>query len=729
MGARTALQHIGENMNPLNSLNFGITKKFRPILQTESTECGLACVAMIANFLGYQTTLAEMRSRFPQSLKGTKLSDLVPIAHDLGLGTRALKAEVDEMRQLRLPAILHWNFDHFVVLRSISGRHMVIIDPAVGLRKVDRAEFSSKFTGIAIEVWASPTFATREPLPPIRLASLWGSIQGLRRSLAQIFIMAGCLELLGLLTPLLTQWVIDDVLVSADRDLLNTIVVGFLLLTVVQQLISVTRYWAVLYFGTSLSVQWKAKVFNHLMRLPVNYFEKRHTGDIVSKFGSIDTIQNATTVSLINGIIDGVVALATVTLMLVYSPLLTLIPVGCMLIYAVSRIVRYGPLRDATMEEAILSAKLSSHFLESIRGSKTIKLFCREAVRANSWLSAFANQINASLKIQKIGIVFHSSNAILSAIENILVIWVGSRAVMDGQFSVGVLIAYISYKSQFDAKITSLIDKVFDYRLLSVHMERLSDIVHTPVEPSKGLLHYTGAHDHEDASIEIKDVWFRYSPNDPDVLRGVAAKIASGESVAIAGSSGCGKSTLASLLLGFHNPTAGIIEIGGRPIAELGLEGARGLVSAVLQDDVLFAGTIEANICFFEENPDREWARECARMAKIDREIMQMPMGYSSLVGDMGSALSGGQKQRLMLARAFYKKPLILVLDEATSHLDPTNEALINEEIRSLKITRIVIAHREETIASADRVLYLNAGTLTSRDEAPTKYTASAHSV
>ncbi|WP_244832119.1 peptidase domain-containing ABC transporter [Caballeronia sp. TF1N1] len=694
-------------MDLSNVLNLGFARRLRPILQTEAAECGLACIGIVANYFGHATTLSSLRSRFPQSLKGSTIGQLISISDELKLGSRPLKLDIDEASQLRLPAIIHWNFDHFVVLKSVTPRGFTILDPAVGQRRISRDEFSQRFTGVALELWPSPLFEKREKAESISIRSLWGSVVGLRRSLAQIFVMAACLEIMALLLPLLTQVVIDDVLVASDADLLTVLVIGYIILTLIQQLIVVARYWAVMYFGTSLSVQWKANVFARLIRLPAEFFERRHAGDIVSRFGTVDAIQSTVTLSLVTGIIDGCVALVTCALMLLYSAKLSAIPIGFMLVYALGRFLRYRPLRDSTMEESIHSARSASHFLESVRGSKTIKLFVRQASRTNIWLSLLVNQVNASLRIQKLGIAYHSANSLLSAIENIMVIWVGAKLVLDHTFSVGLLVAYISYKNQFDAKVTSVIDRFFEFRLLHVQMERLSDIVHTPAETTVGSGPYS-SHELNEYSVELSDISFQYSPSDPYVLRGVSASIRSGESVAIVGPSGCGKSTLANILLGLYSPTSGSVSIGGVAVSDIGLDETRNMIGAVLQDDSLFAGTIEENITFFDPTPDRAWMKECAAMARMDHEIVAMPMGYRSLIGDLGSGLSGGQKQRIMLARAFYKKPKILLLDEATSHLDTLNEKLINENIRRMQITRIFIAHRKETIDSADRILDLS---------------------
>lgn len=714
MGVGTAVYRFWQTMiDFIDRLSFGFGKTFSPIFQSESSECGLACLGMIARSYGHEVSLSELRTKFPQSLKGTTLIQLMSLAGELNLGSRPLKVDLDEIGQLRLPAILHWKFDHFVVLKEIKRGQYAIADPAIGLRRINVEEFSRSFTGVALEVWPSPQFETKAKAPPVSIGSLWGALVGLKHSLFRIFVMAACLELIALTVPLLTQWVIDGVLVTSDRDLLNLLVLGFLLVTIVQQIVSVTRYNAIMYFGTSLAVQWKAKVMDHLVKLPTDYFDKRHPGDIVSRFSTIEIIQRTVTLSAIEGVIDGFVAIATISLMLYYNAWMTAIPIGFMFLYAIGRMLRYMPLREATLEESIHGAKVSSHFLETLRGHRTIKIFVRQAERVSAWLSLLVTQTNANLAIQKIGIIFHSGNAIIAAVENILVIWIAANAVMDEKMTTGLFVAYLAYKNQFDSKITSLIDKFFEFKLLNVQMERLSDIVHTPQEGS--LRRAWSSAELGDYSLQFSGVSFRYSPSDPFVLRDINFSVKNGESVCIVGPSGEGKSTLGHLILGLNPPTGGEIRIGGVPLAEVGLDGLRARVGAVLQDDVLFAGSIEENVSFFQDNPDLVWIKECCRIAKIDDDILKMPMGYRSHIGDLGTGLSGGQKQRLMLARALYKRPSILLLDEATSHLDPLNEKLINDEVRKLKITRIVIAHREETAATADRIVELREGRIFNR--------------
>ena len=502
---------------------------------------------------------------------------------------------------------------------------------------------------------------------------------------------------------------------AADYDLLLTLAIGFGLLMLMQQIVTAVRSWAVMTMTTWISVQWRANVFSHLIRLPVQYFEKRHLGDVMSRFGSIDQIQHTLTNSFLEAILDGVTAVATRALMFTFSPTLAWIAVVTMTLYGLIRYAWYSPLRAATEEQINHAAKQQTHFLETIRGVKAIKLFQRQDERRAVWLSMLIDQINAELRTQKRQIFYKLLNGILFGLENIIILAVGAKMVLAGNFSVGVLIAFNAYKTQFDSRIGSLIDKFFEFKMLQLQGERLGDIILAAPEDLGGSAAQQPRTE-EKASITVHNLAFRYASTEPYILKDISFNIAAGESVAIVGVSGCGKTTLMNVLLGILPATEGNVLIGDRNVKAIGIDSLRRLVGTVLQDDVLFAGSIADNISFFDPEPDRAWIEQCAYVASIALEICAMPMQYNTLIGDMGTILSGGQKQRLLLARALYKRPEILFLDEATSSLDIEKEKQVNAAIKALKITRVIVAHRRETIASADRVIELSNGVIKSVD-------------
>ena len=698
-------------MQILDKLSLGFGRNIPTILQTEATECGLACIAMIADYYGYESDLITLRRHFSISQKGSNLSQLIKISNQLKLVTRPLKLELEDLDQLKTPCILHWDFNHFVVLESIKGQKVTILDPAFGKRVLSFDEVSQHFTGVALELWPNTDFEKKQEKNQIELKSLIGHVRGLWKSLGQILILALALEIFSLISPFFMQWVIDHVIVSADRDLLTVLAIGFAILMCLQQLISVFRSWIMMYMSTHLNVQWRANVFNHLINVPVSYFERRSLGDVVSRFGSIDSIQRTLTSTFLEAILDGLMTVFTLILMFIYSPKLAWIAIATMSLYALIRWLWYAPLKRATEAEIIHAAKQSSHFMETVRGAKTIKLFQRQDLRRSMWLGLLVNQVNASLTTQKLSLGFRLANGFLFGLENILIIWLGATLVLDGNFTVGVMMAFIAYKNQFDGRVAGLIDKFIEVKMLQIDIERLSDIVLT--EPEK-LYAETEINDISNAenAIEVSNLQFKYSENDPLILKNVSFKIPVNQSVAIIGPTGCGKTTLLHVLLGVFHQTEGEIKVMGQNLDPLGLNFVRDQIGTVLQDDILFAGSIAENICFFDSTPNLEWMNECAEIAAIHQDILKMPMGYQTLVGDIGNMLSGGQKQRIILARALYKKPKILFMDEATSHLDIQKEHEVNEKLKQLKITKILIAHRPETIASAERVIALQDGVI-----------------
>ncbi|AHL35477.1 ABC transporter [Pseudomonas brassicacearum] len=698
-------------MNYTNAVSLHWRRRLPLLLQTEATECGLACLGMILGYHGHNSSLHELRNRFQTSLKGMTLKQIIQIAHRLKLGTRAIRLDITDLLQLKLPCILHWNFNHFVVLKSVHKSHLVLHDPARGILHISLTDSSDSFTGIALELWPEFDFEEKKKKPSIRLYKMLGKTTGLFQSLLQVLLLAFALEIFSLVSPFLLQWTIDNVLISEDNELLKTLVLGFGLLMLMQQGVAAIRAWVLIYMNTMISVQWRANVFTHLLRLPIHFFEKRHLADVVSRFGAVNQIQQTLTAAFFSGVLDGLMSVATLALMFMYSPTLASISLITMALYILARCIWYAPFRRATEEQIIHAARQESHFLETVRGVRAIKLFRRPDERRSTWLGLLIEQINADIRTQKMQLLYTQLNGLLFGIENLLAVWFGAGMVMSGHFSVGILMAFTAYKAQFVSRVSNLVDHVFELHMLQLHGERLADIVLHPPENIHGEINLAIPPTHS-ANIEIRDLMYRYSDQEPYIINKLNLSIAEGESVAITGASGAGKSTLFNLMLGILPPSEGQIKIAGIDVKDMGVNTLRDMVGTVMQDDILFAGSLAENISFFDQDADMSWIMQCAQMAAIHNSIQSMPMGYSTLVGDMGTVLSGGQKQRVFLARALYKRARILFLDEATSHLDLQCEQLVNDAIRSLKITRVIVAHRPETIASADRVFILDSGKL-----------------
>lgn len=689
------------------TLDFSSSRRKIPLLlQTEAAECGIACLAMVANAHGLEIDLPTLRSKLAVSLKGMNLAQLVDAAHTIDLAARPLKLELHELKDLQLPCVLHWNMNHFVVLKSVRGDTVTVLDPAMGERSLPLLKASKHFTGVALELTPTADFRPREEKQRVGLGHLLGRVMGLKRQMVQVFCISLGLQLCGLLTPLYVQWVVDHALISGDKSLVTLLSISFLMLVFVQVGIGGLRQLALLRLGTEMGVQWSINVFSHLLRLPQSYFEKRHLGDVVSRFGSIASIQHTLTTSFIEGVIDSILALLTLVLMLTYSGLLSSVVLASVLLYALLRISAYAPLRQASEEHIVLEAKQQSNFLESARGIQAIKLFARESQRQVLWHNHLIDTTNRSLKTQRFVIGYTLANGMLSGIANVLVIWLGAQQILGNAFSVGMLFAFVSYKEVFTSRMMGLVDKAIELKMLSLQTERLADIVLTPREIDVVRVG-SSSQALPPGDLRLEQVSFRYSELDAFVIHNLTLDLPAGKSIAIVGPSGCGKTTLAKLILGLLSPSSGTIRKGEVDLSKLGLNAWRARVNAVMQDDQLFAGSITDNITFFDDVPDIPRLKHVAEMACIHHDIEKMNMGYNTLVGDMGTALSGGQKQRLLLARALYHEPEIVVLDEATSHLDVDLEKAINQAIQSLTMTRIVIAHRPETIAACDIVVDL----------------------
>ncbi|MFG1467776.1 peptidase domain-containing ABC transporter [Xylella fastidiosa] len=680
----------------------------RSVLQSEVSECGLASLAMVANAHGKHLTLSQLRQRFPSSLKGAKLTHLVHIAQQLGFSTRPLRLDMEDLGKLKLPCILHWDLNHFVVLAKVGTTKVTIYDPAIGKRKLSLNEVSKYFTGIALELTTTTEFKQQKPPPSISARQLTGPIRGLWRALAQILLLSLALQVFVVLSPFYMQWVVDQVLVSADRDLLVVLGLGFGLVLLLQIAIGLFRSWSVIYLSSRLGLQWMGNVFAHLLKLPLEYFEKRHLGDLTSRMSSVQSIQKTLTTSFVEAIIDGLMTLVTLGLMLVYSWKLALVTLVAVVLYMVIRAVSYWPVRDCTEQQLVVGAKQQTHLLESLRGIQSLKVACEESLRRSTYENLLNDTVNQEVRLARMSLGFSTASQLVFGLERIAVIWYGATLALSNVFSVGMLIAYLSYKEQFASRISSLIDKWVEFRMLRLHGERLADIVLTPPEEDYELPEMQLPKKEPD--IEVEGLSFRYGEDEPWVLKDCSFKVAAGESVAIIGASGCGKTTLMKLLLGLLKPTAGTIRISGRDLHKFGTRNVRSIVGAVMQDDQLFAGSVADNISFFDPDFDLERIEAAAKLAAIHEDIAAMPMGYHALIGDMGSALSGGQKQRVILARALYRQPKLLFLDEATSHLDVMRERLVNDAVHQLKLTKVIVAHRPETIASTDRVVILDHG-------------------
>lgn len=677
-------------------------------LQKTSAECGIACIGFVAAHYGKTYTLTELRSFLGISSRGSTLLDLIALGRRMELQARGVRVPLEALAQLALPAILHWDGAHFVVLTGIKRGKLVLHDPARGTVTMSMAEASPHFTGVALELTPSEGFSHKREAASVGWRKLVGKIHGLKRSLGQVLYLAAVLQLVMLLAPLFTQWTVDNAIVASDAQLLHVLLAGLSLCLLIKVGLEGVRGWLSIVAATQFSSQWGAKVVAHMLRLPAQWFEVRHTGDVVSRFQSMQSIQAAVTGRLVDIVLDGAFASVILIVLFAYSAKLAAVVLLAVALYAMVRILPHGKFHQVSDEALVHEAKAQSHFLENLRAMQVIKLAGLESLRTAQWTAMAVEAINKRATTQKMTLAFGTGYGLIFAAESVAVLGIGASMAIDGKLTVGMLMAFIAYKDEFSSRVQRFIDNMMGIRMLRLHSERLSDIVLSAAETLESN-DSIGTRAGAAPLLEIEGLSFRYGDNLPWVLKNLSMRIEPSEHVAIVGPTGCGKTTLAKILLGLLEPTAGTVKLNGRLLSQYGLSTWRGQVAAVMQDDQLFSGSLRDNIACFNEDLAFDEVRRAAEMAAIDDEIAAMPMGYNTLNGDMGSALSGGQKQRVLLARALCRRPNLLVLDEATSHLDVDNEKRVNAAIGTLRATRVTIAHRPETIASADRVVSLAA--------------------
>lgn len=676
------------------------------ILQAQSAECGLACLAMVLGYHGNHAGLTSLRRRYGASPRGMQLGRLIEVANQMGLESRPLRASPAYLRKVTFPCILHWSMNHYVVLRRATRHGIHIHDPANGSRHVSWDEVDTQFTGVLLELQPGISFEPEAPPRTVSIRALTGRIQGLKRTALHVLGIALAIESLALLLPFQAQWVFDHALATNDGMLVVTLSAGFLVVALAHYGLNMARAWIMSWLGATMSAQWMNNLAGHLLKLPMEFFAARHMGDVMSRFGSIRSVQATLTGRFVEGILDGVTGCMSLAILCFYSEGLAAVVAAISALYAAFRWMSWGTVYQINAEQLIFASRQQSELMESVRGAQAIKLANQIPSRHARLANATWEMASRDMRAQRVVLGFSATSQFMLSAQRVLLVGLGAHAVIAGTLTVGMLMASLLYADQFSTRFGALVDKLIELRTLGLHGERIADIALEAPE-KHGVGTYVGSP--PEPSIQIRNLWFRYADSEPWVFEGLDIDIANGESVAIVGPSGCGKSTLAKLLLGLLEPSEGTIAVGGVDILALGLHAYRDMVGVVMQDDQLFAGTIADNIAFSSalDSAAMDKVVASARAASVHSDIEAMPMGYESLIGEMGSSLSGGQQQRIILARALFRDPRILVLDEATSHLDEERERDVNASIKAHVSTRVTIAHRAATIRMADRVINL----------------------
>lgn len=665
---------------------------------------------MISSYYGRRQSLATLRRQFRVSMTGSSVSSISRMAQQIGFSTRAVRVNLQDLKKLRCPAMLHWQLDHFVVLNKVRRKGLVVHDPARGKRFVCWSDVSRYFSGVAVEFTLSAQFEPGNDIQRVRLRDLWSKSQGLGSSLLQIFLLSALLQFFSLLAPLVNQMVVDDAIARNDGDFLVAILLGFGLLLASQTAVQALRSTALLHFSQMLAFQLRSNLLLHLLHLPTDFFERRHVGDVVSRLNSIAPVQQLISSAVVSVVLDGLLAIGTVAVMYLYSPPLTALVIAATCLAFLARLLTFPYVRRLTEEKISADAKLHSVLLESIRAIRTIKLFNRESERHTYWQNTFIDATNIGIQLQKFGITAAAGSGLLLGVLDLAVFYVGANAVMSGTLTLGMLFSFQAYRTQFSTRLDALIGQFFLFRTTGVHLERLADIVQT--EPDADSTAFAIQPSAIRGKVEVRRGRFRYGADLPWLLNDVNFVAEPGERIALVGKSGCGKSTFLKVLVGLYPLSGGDIAFDDIPVSTNGMQLMRRHIGTVMQDDRLLSGTIADNICFLDEAPDENMLIEVATRAQILADVQRLPMGFDTLVGDMGSVLSGGQRQRILLARALYKQPKMLLLDEGTANLDTDTERKLLNSLAELDITQILVAHRPAAIAACDRVVLVSDGRL-----------------
>ena len=688
-------------------------RKIDHIAQIDEMDCGAASLGMICRHFGRNVSLARIRQLCHTATDGTSLKALCRAATELGLAARALKVSLRNLPAMPLPAIVHWEGNHWIVLYDVDEQFVRVADPALGLLKIPRREFESKWTGYAALFDYTVAFE-QAPVSRATLSWILPFLAKFKVILLQVIGLAVAVSFLSLLFPVFTQMVVDRVIVENDLGLLKTILLGMFVAVVFVQLCSLAQEYLLAFAAVRLDTAVLDFLSRKLLSLPMTYFTSRRTGDIQRRLDGARQVRQFVVQQGIGALLAGIYLLGALSLMAVYSPLLMLAFLATTPLYAGLMIFSVKVLRPlfANVEES--QGKYSSHQIDAIKGIEAVKAAAAESAFRDAMLNEF---LSVSKKLFRASFIVMSYDSMLQTIGMIstaLFLWVGATQVINGSLSVGGFVAFSSLTAMAYHGILQTLGVWDNMQLASVLLNRLNDIFEQEPEQGRDRSRLIPVHSLE-GRIELRNVSFKYGgPEAPDILKNITLDLAPGRMFALVGRSGCGKTTLIKLIAGLLEPTEGTIMFDNVDLKTLNYRDVRRHIGMVLQENHMFNETIARNISFGDPEPDLDRVLAAAQAAASHDFIMRLPLGYETKIGESGLSLSGGQKQRIAIARAIYNNPPVLIFDEATSALDTESERAIQENLGRLMAgrTTIVIAHRLSTIREAHSIIVLEKGSV-----------------
>lgn len=685
-------------------------KQVPVMLQMSEVECGLACLAMVLSYHGRQTSISELRTDYGASRDGVSALNLVKAARNLGMISRAVALQKNDFKDVTFPAIIHWQFNHFIIVERWTPEKVTIVDPAYGRRQMDAEEFNAGFTGIVLMLEPGMNFHRRKIASPLSLKMY--AIQAVRQApgaLVQVILASVLLQAFGLIPPILTQTIIDKIIPFHLNNAMFLLGAGMLMMLFSQAFITLLREWLLIYVRARIDTHMMLSFFEHLLLLPYSFFQQRSSGDLLTRMGSNTIIRDTLSGQLISTFLDGTMVILYLCILLVEAPTFGLLALVIGFLQVILILSVYRPIASMAAQELTAQGKSQGYMAEALAGIATLKAAGAEYSAHDRWTNLFFDQLNISIRRSYLSTVASTALLLLRGFAPLALLWVGATQVLNGSMTLGSMLALSGLATSFLSPLSSLVSSGQQLQIVQAHLDRLADIM--TAEPEQHALTVQSPPKLA-GYIRLEHVGFRYAPENPRVLHDINLNIAAGQKVAIVGRTGSGKSTLGKLLLGLYIPTEGHIYYDGLSLQDLQYQEVRRQFGVVLQESAIFSGTIMENILFNNPQMDKEYAVQAAQMSAIHDDIIKMPLGYETPVAEGGSALSGGQRQRLSLARAIAHHPAILLLDEATSNLDVVTEQMVAQNLEHLPCTQIVIAHRLSTVRNADMILVMDQGTI-----------------
>lgn len=678
------------------------------LLQMNEVECGLACLAMIFSYYGRKTSVSELRTTYGVGRDGLSALSLVKAARRTGMIARAISLPKNDFKHVTLPAIIHWQFNHFMIVERWTQHKVTVVDPAIGRRELTEEEFSSGFTGIVMMFEPGIDFQRRTTKSPLTLLTY--AKQALSQApgaIIQVAIASAIFQAFGLIPPFLTKTIIDQILPFKLNSAMALLGAGMIVLVVSQGFISLLREWLLIYVRARIDTHMMLGFFQHLLMLPYSFFQQRSSGDLLTRMGSNTIIRDTLSGQVISSLLDGSTVIIYLCILLFQSVPFGIITLVLGLLQVILLLCLYRPIATLAAQELTAQGKSQGYMAEAMAGIATLKAAGAERNAHERWTNLFFDQLNISIRRSYISTVSSTLMLMLKLATPFILLWIGASEVLNGTISIGTMLALTTLASSFLSPLSNLVTSGQQLQVVQAHLDRLSDIMTAPVEQNEEEVQLPPK---LSGTIVLKNVSFRYSSETPNILQSINLTIHAGQKVAIVGRTGSGKSTLGRLLLGLYIPTEGAIYYDGIPLRSLNYQEVRRQFGVVLQESAIFSGSVMHNIILNNPEMPKEDAVLAAQMADIHDDILQMPLGYETLVAEGGGALSGGQRQRLSIARAIAHHPSILLLDEATSNLDVVTEQSVAQNLEQLPCTQIIIAHRLSTIRNADIILVMEQG-------------------